>query len=88
MKDRIIELRRGGLSTHVIGDQLGVSRSYVWRVCADAGLIEHHERRERRDSGQYTPSKRGVELWPTIPFHVRITDRDHTQAIPRALEEA
>ena len=85
MKKRIIVLHEQGLSTRAIAEETGISRSYVWRVLECAGMNEHRELKEHRDSGQYTTSKRGVEGWPTIPFQIRITGRSHTQAIPRAL---
>ena len=27
----------------------------------------------------WNPERRGVDLWPDIPWHIRLTERGHTQ---------
>lgn len=84
-KDQIVALRATGASHREIAERVGVVRSYVAKVLEGDAIPR--EPGERRDGGQYTPSKSGTDWYPDVPAYIRITLRSRNQSVPRALGE-
>ena len=74
MNDRIIELKREGWPNWQIAEEVGTSRTTVTRICKAAGLMRENGFAAPRGPDTQ-PSRKGRDLWPDIPEHIRITER-------------
>lgn len=78
-KREIVRLRHARESAPSIARKVGCTvqqvKGYVQREGISGGSTKHFERVHQD----------GKDLWPMVPYHIRITERGHGQAVPKAI---
>ena len=67
-------MRRSGASYRSISIDLDMTTHQVMRACAHYHLTQ-------ADGYSASLSDDSADMWPEVPWHVRLTDRGHSQAI-------
>jgi hypothetical protein len=79
-KREIVRLRHERESAESIARKVGCTvhqvKGYVRTAGISGGSEKHFERVSHKD---------GKDLWPMVPYHIRLTERGHGQAVPKAI---